>query len=125
MEITSLLDNSGRLNEERREKCGENRKLTAGKEWKMTEIPMLFSSNTECFVRVRSAFLILLCDVTMSRIISIPFLGSWLVVGRHRQQWRGFIQFKVKLEVSVPLPLQPSDGRPLEFSDRGRGRRAH
>ena len=73
---------------------------------------MLFSSNPELTLPLGR-----LCSVdcplfgeTISRTILL--LGSSLVVHRPQQQRRGFIQFKVKLEVSLPPPpLQPTDAR--------------
>ena len=110
MEITSV----GQFQPVKRGEEGEmGRKEETGGRKRMEEDQdpnaMLFSSNPELTLPLGKSCSVdcPLFEETISRTILL--LGSSLVV-RRPQQRRGFIQFKVKLEVSLP-PLQPTDGR--------------
>ena len=112
MEITSV----GQFQPVKRGKEGDmGRKEETGGRKRMEEDQdpnaMLFSSNPELTLPLGKSCSVdcPLFEETISRTILL--LGSSLVV-RRPQQRRGFIQFKVKLEVSLPPPpLQPTDAR--------------
>ena len=119
------MDNSSRLNGERREKWGEKRKLEAGKEWEEDQDPnaMPFSSNPELTLPLGKSCSVdcPLFEETISRTTLL--LGSSLVV--RPSATAAARVHSVQGEIgSFTAAAAAIDGRPLEFSDRGRGRRA-